>query len=77
MKYLWRLQVILFQILALFLISCEGPSGPDGKDGSAFLKTTSSDGYLYVYSDNNPSMPSPLITGQKLSSKHRYIHFFI
>lgn len=54
----------LFLFAMLLLISCEGPNGPDGKNGHAFLKITSSDGYLYAYSDNNPSMPSPLIAGQ-------------
>ncbi|MEW5799534.1 MAG: hypothetical protein AB1728_11075 [Bacteroidota bacterium] len=54
----------LFLFATFLLISCEGPNGPDGKDGRAFLKITSSDGYLYAYSDNNPSMPSPLIAGQ-------------
>ena len=57
----------LFLCATLLLISCEGPNGPDGMDGRAFLKITSSDGYLYAYSDNNPSMPSPLIAGQNYS----------
>lgn len=54
----------LFLSTSILFVSCEGPNGPDGKDGRAFLKITSSDGYLYAYSDNNPSMPSPLIAGQ-------------
>ncbi|MBI2428453.1 MAG: hypothetical protein HYV29_06590 [Ignavibacteriales bacterium] len=59
-----RTRLLLSLILSLSLISCEGPNGPDGRDGSAFLKVTSSDGYLYAYGDDNPSIPSPFFAGQ-------------
>ena len=37
---------IAFIFIAVFVSSCDGPNGPDGKDGNAYVKITSSDGTL-------------------------------
>lgn len=54
----------LIMSIAVVFSSCDGPSGPDGKDGGAFLKISSSDGTLYLYGDDNPAIPSPFQVNQ-------------
>lgn len=46
---------ILF--LSFLFVSCEGPAGPDGEDGDAYLRVRSSYGELYSYNDNNSGIP--------------------
>jgi hypothetical protein len=37
---------VAFIFIAVLVSSCDGPNGPDGRDGNAYVKITSSDGTL-------------------------------
>lgn len=49
---------------AIVVSSCQGPTGPDGRNGNAFVRIVSTDGFLNLYGDNNPAIPSPFQIGQ-------------
>lgn len=54
-----KLAIILISLFAISLASCiQGPPGPDGYDGNAYVAISYDDYPLYSYWDNNPDVPN-------------------